>query len=139
MHFVSQTFSLSTKIQHFVNLFAALCYGDDLGAESRPEEADPKSKKKPNKSRGKKKKNSGDDLAMAYKDEEPLKTYGKEDGKVEDRTIEVFPPKAVAMHRVRWNMNKGSERWLCYGGAAGLVRCQEIVLSDFDKKLAMKR
>ena len=57
----------------------------------------------------------------------------------EARTNEVFPPKMVAMHKVRWNMNKGSERWLCYGGAAGLVRCQEIVLSDFDRKLAMKR
>lgn len=76
---------------------------------------------------------------MVCRDEEPLKTQGKEDRKDEERTIEVFPPKAVAMHRVRWNMNKGSERWLCYGGAAGLVRCQEIVLSDFDKKLAMKR
>ncbi|KAE8098519.1 hypothetical protein FH972_016576 [Carpinus fangiana] len=115
----------------------ALCYGDDLGAESGPEEADPKSEKKTNKNRGKKK--SGDDLALVYRVEEPQKTHGKEDKKVEDRTIEVFPPKAVAMHRVRWNMNTGSERWLCYGGAAGLVRCQEIVLSDFDKKLAMKR
>ncbi|MQL72576.1 hypothetical protein Taro_004935, partial [Colocasia esculenta] len=38
----------------------------------------------------------------------------------------VFPPKIVAMHRVRWNINKGSERWLCYGGAAGIIRCQEI-------------
>ncbi|KAH7663447.1 general transcription factor 3C polypeptide 2 protein [Dioscorea alata] len=37
-----------------------------------------------------------------------------------------FPSKILAMHRVRWNMNKGSERWLCYGGAAGIVRCQEI-------------
>jgi hypothetical protein len=27
---------------------------------------------------------------------------------------------------VRWNMNKGSERWLCYGGAAGIIRCQRI-------------
>lgn len=137
MHFVSPTFSLSTKIQHIVNLVTALCYGDDPGAESGPEETYPKSEKKQNKSSGKK--NSGDDLALVCRDEEPLKTQGKEDRKVEDRPIEVFPPKAVAMHRVRWNMNKGSERWLCYGGAAGLVRCQEIVLSDFDKKLAMKR
>ncbi|KAK1322689.1 hypothetical protein QJS10_CPA02g00941 [Acorus calamus] len=38
----------------------------------------------------------------------------------------VFPPKMAAMHKVRWNMNKGSERWLCYGGAAGLIRCQKI-------------
>lgn len=45
--------------------------------------------------------------------------------------IEVFPSKAVAMHRVRWNVNKGSERWLCYGGAAGLVRFQEVDFSVF--------
>ncbi|KAG0473222.1 hypothetical protein HPP92_015079 [Vanilla planifolia] len=37
-----------------------------------------------------------------------------------------FPPKSVALHKVRWNMNKGSGRWLCYGGAAGIVRCQAI-------------
>ncbi|XP_050380080.1 uncharacterized protein LOC126797498 isoform X2 [Argentina anserina] len=52
---------------------------------------------------------------------------------------EVFPSKLVAMHRVRWNMNKGSERWLCYGGAAGIVRCQEIVLSEIDTKWARKK
>ncbi|KAK1426015.1 hypothetical protein QVD17_14682 [Tagetes erecta] len=40
--------------------------------------------------------------------------------------IEVLPPKIVATHRVRWNMNKGSERWLCSGGAAGIIWCQEI-------------
>ncbi|KAL0347074.1 UNVERIFIED_CONTAM: hypothetical protein Scaly_1723400, partial [Sesamum calycinum] len=40
--------------------------------------------------------------------------------------VEVFPPKIVAMHKVRWNVNKGREKWLCYGGAAGLVRCQEV-------------
>jgi general transcription factor 3C polypeptide 2 len=137
MHFVSQTFSLSTKSQHIVNLVAALCYSEDPGAESGPEEAYPKSEKKPNKSSSKK--NPVDDLALVCRDEEPPKAQGKENRKVEDQTIEVFPPKPVAMHRVRWNMNKGSERWLCYGGAAGLVRCQEIVLSDFDKKLAMKR
>ncbi|KAH9611142.1 hypothetical protein KSS87_004805 [Heliosperma pusillum] len=49
--------------------------------------------------------------------------------------VEVPPPKLQAMYRVRWNMNKGSERWLCYGGAAGIVRCQEIVVPQFDKKL----
>ncbi|KAF6166037.1 hypothetical protein GIB67_012934 [Kingdonia uniflora] len=42
-----------------------------------------------------------------------------------------FPSKMVALHKVRWNMNKGSERWLCYGGAAGILRCQEIPLSYF--------
>ncbi|KAL3628329.1 hypothetical protein CASFOL_027375 [Castilleja foliolosa] len=40
--------------------------------------------------------------------------------------VEKFPEKIVAMHRVSWNVNKGSYRWLCYGGAAGLVRCQKI-------------
>lgn len=52
-----------------------------------------------------------------------------EKGEVE-KEIDVFPPKMVAMHRVRWNMNKGSERWLCFGGAAGIVRCQYIDKSD---------
>lgn len=47
--------------------------------------------------------------------------------------IDIFPPKIVAMHRIRWNMNKGSERWLCSGGAAGIVRCQEINHCVFDK------
>ncbi|XP_027936826.1 uncharacterized protein LOC114191681 isoform X2 [Vigna unguiculata] len=52
---------------------------------------------------------------------------------------EIFPPKMAALHKVRWNMNKGSERWLCFGGACGVVRCQEIVYSDIDKKWALKK
>ena len=122
-----------------VNLVAALCYGDDPGTESGTEEAltCPKSKKRPN-SRSSNKKNPEDDLALVCRDEEPSHTQEKENGKAEARTIEVFPPKIVAMRRVRWNMNKGSERWLCYGGEAGVVRCQEIVLSDVDRKLALK-
>lgn len=44
---------------------------------------------------------------------------------------DVLPPKIVAMQRVRWNMNKGSERWLCFGGAAGIIRCQKIPLSTY--------
>ncbi|KAL6574964.1 hypothetical protein OROMI_012249 [Orobanche minor] len=52
-------------------------------------------------------------------------------GDVQKQEIEVFPPKIVAMHRVRWNVNKGSERWLCYGGAAGLVRFQQVDSSDY--------
>lgn len=51
------------------------------------------------------------------------------------KQVEVPPPKIVSMYKVRWNMNKGSERWLCYGGAAGIVRCQEIVSPKFDNKL----
>jgi len=41
--------------------------------------------------------------------------------------VERFPLRVVAVHRVRWNINKGRERWLAYGGAAGLVRCQQIL------------
>lgn len=51
----------------------------------------------------------------------------EEESMANDEEKDVFPPKIVAMHRVRWNMNKGSERLLCYGGAAGIVRCQEII------------
>ncbi|KAJ6778877.1 hypothetical protein OIU74_002627 [Salix koriyanagi] len=47
--------------------------------------------------------------------------------------------KIVAMHRVRWNVNKGRERWLYSGGAAGIVRRQENKWSDVDICLAMKR
>ncbi|KAG2686544.1 hypothetical protein I3760_09G010400 [Carya illinoinensis] len=117
----------------------ALCYGDDPSTESGPVEAlrHPKSKKRPKKSSSGKIPEDGQ--ALVCRDEEPPKAQGKEHVKVEARAIDAFPPKIVAMHRVRWNMNKGSERWLCYGGAAGVVRCQEIVLSDVDKKLAMKR
>uniref|UniRef100_A0A0E0G5E4 Uncharacterized protein n=1 Tax=Oryza nivara TaxID=4536 RepID=A0A0E0G5E4_ORYNI len=43
-------------------------------------------------------------------------------GSESPENFEVFPPKAVAMHRLRWTMNKGSEKWLCYGGAAGIIR-----------------
>ena len=42
------------------------------------------------------------------------------------KDLKVIPPNSVALHQVRWNMNKGSERWLCYGGAAGIIRCQRI-------------
>lgn len=45
--------------------------------------------------------------------------------------MEHLPPKIVAMQRVRWNVNKGGEKWLCHGGTAGLVRCQELDFSSF--------
>ncbi|KAI3746249.1 hypothetical protein L6452_08673 [Arctium lappa] len=51
------------------------------------------------------------------------KSKGKRD---EEGEVVPPPPKIVGMHGVRWNMNKGSERWLSYGGAAGILRCQEI-------------
>ncbi|XP_057777850.1 uncharacterized protein LOC130996573 isoform X2 [Salvia miltiorrhiza] len=45
--------------------------------------------------------------------------------------MEALPPKMVAMHTVRWNVNKGGEKWLCSGGAAGLVRCHQPHSSIF--------
>ncbi|CAA7410322.1 unnamed protein product [Spirodela intermedia] len=47
-----------------------------------------------------------------------------------DQDFLAFPPKIVAMHRVRWNTNEGSQRWLCSGGASGIIRCQVIHLPD---------
>ena len=54
----------------------ALCYGNDLGTESGPEEAltYPKSKQRLN---------SEDDQALVCRDEEPPNAHGKENGKVE--------------------------------------------------------
>lgn len=42
--------------------------------------------------------------------------------KMEERSAQeydVLPPQIVAMQRERRNVNKGSERWLCFGGATG--------------------
>lgn len=63
-------------------------------------------------------------LLCEGEDVDKLGGTSKEDRGEEE--IEVFPAKNVAMHRIRWNVNKGSEKWLCYGGAAGLLHCQEI-------------
>ncbi|XP_051116469.1 uncharacterized protein LOC127241453 isoform X2 [Andrographis paniculata] len=65
---------------------------------------------------------------MKVDQENPSCTNEEADG---DTEMEAFPPKNVAMHRVRWNPNKGSEQWLCYGGAAGLVRCRGLDFSVF--------
>ncbi|XP_038699788.1 uncharacterized protein LOC119997075 isoform X2 [Tripterygium wilfordii] len=125
----------------------ALCYGDDPGTECGTDEtlASCKSKTRPKSESSKKnakddeallcrdedssKKKAKDDQGFVCEDEEP-DMHDKENGKGgKSNQTEDFPSKTVAMHRVRWNMNKGSERWLCYGGAAGIVRCQEIMTS----------
>uniref|UniRef100_N1QWY6 General transcription factor 3C polypeptide 2 n=1 Tax=Aegilops tauschii TaxID=37682 RepID=N1QWY6_AEGTA len=66
--------------------------------------------------------------ALALADPLMLENGGTCNVPVDEDTedFELFPPKAVALHRLRWNMNKGSEKWLCYGGAAGIIRCQRI-------------
>ncbi|KAI9090686.1 hypothetical protein K1719_028539 [Acacia pycnantha] len=111
--------------------------GDNSGLEVAPAEA-PTTTERPTKlkSGGSNKKKPVDSKALVCVDDE---TAGGDNEVNEGSVPEAFPPKIVALHRVRWNMNKGSERWLCYGGAGGVVRCQEIVLSDIDKKYAAKR
>ncbi|XP_024527606.1 uncharacterized protein LOC112345349 isoform X2 [Selaginella moellendorffii] len=41
-------------------------------------------------------------------------------------TVEEMPSKLVAVHRVKWNPNKSSAGWVCYGGAAGIIRCRLV-------------
>ncbi|KAI3924850.1 hypothetical protein MKW98_031101 [Papaver atlanticum] len=80
------------------------------------------------KTKASKKKTSAADQALAISEEAAENSDGGEENQKEEKQMEidVFPSKIVALHKVRWNMNKGSGRWLCYGGAAGIVRCQEI-------------
>ncbi|XP_059306074.1 uncharacterized protein LOC132057474 isoform X1 [Lycium ferocissimum] len=93
----------------------ALCYGNDPNVDG-----------------------GSDDELVAQKSNQTSKTKTKTTSKsteaVEEEQkrlkekFEVLPPKNLSINRVRWNINKGSERWLCYGGTAGLVRCQKIDL-----------
>lgn len=114
-------------IIHFV---AALCYGDDPGVGSASEDMMMVAEKSNEASKSKtssKKKSKADQALVCRSDDLEEAVQREGDEKVEvGGEIEVLPPKIIAMHRVRWNMNKGSERWLCYGGASGFLRCQEI-------------
>lgn len=106
----------------------ALCYGDDPGIDSGSEDmmAAEKSKKaSKSKTSSKKQPKADQSLVCRADDPEPVRREDNEKVDIGDE-IELLPPKIIAMHRVRWNMNKGSERWLCYGGASGILRCQEI-------------
>uniref|UniRef100_M1AHV3 DNA binding protein n=3 Tax=Solanum tuberosum TaxID=4113 RepID=M1AHV3_SOLTU len=89
----------------------ALCYGNDPNVEG----------------------GSDDELASQTSKTKTKSTSQKPEAAEEEGTqsrqkFEKLTPKILSIHRIRWNMNKGSERWLCYGGAAGLVRCQQIDL-----------
>ncbi|KDP42720.1 hypothetical protein JCGZ_23660 [Jatropha curcas] len=110
------------------NQLSVLCDGDDPGMQYRDNEtlAALKSRIKP-KSQKASTIMDGKDKTLICMDEgqDGVQERESEKGKPANK-IEVLPPDIVAMHRVRWNMNKGSERWLCSGGAAGIVRCQEI-------------
>ncbi|KAL5862326.1 hypothetical protein ACOSQ3_003613 [Xanthoceras sorbifolium] len=121
------------------NQIPALCYGDDPESEpDLPSSATLKSRKEL-KSKNSNRKKADDDQALVCIDEEASDIRGTKNGKGESgNEVEVLPPKIVALHSVRWNMNRGSERWLCYGGAAGIVRCQEIRVPYADKKPSKK-
>lgn len=96
-------------------------------------------RKQKTKSKSSSKKNPKKDQAALCSYEEAENLENKEDRKEEGgNEIEVFPSKIVALHRVRWNMNKGSEGWLCYGGAAGIVRCQKITAGVLKKDLVKR-
>jgi general transcription factor 3C polypeptide 2 len=75
---------------------------------------------------------SGDDKALVSATDPPPKSNEESNATMEtshedgDNCHSAFPPKLVALHKVRWNKNKGTERWLCYGGASGMVRLQKI-------------
>ena len=102
-----------------LNVYAALCKRGDLDSEFGPDCMAVTETREA----GKVKTSSNSEA-----DQRPI-MVGEDNpdimrGEVEE--VEVFPSKTVAMHRVRWNTNKGSENWLCYGGAAGVVRFQEI-------------
>ncbi|RDX97408.1 General transcription factor 3C polypeptide 2 [Mucuna pruriens] len=120
----------------------AIGASENVGLESGSEEAlcSMKQPKRPKLNSSSKKK-PAESLSLVCRDDDvSTNTPGADEEKSDFGNIpEVFPPKMAALHRVRWNMNKGSEKWLCFGGASGLVRCQEIVYSDLDKKLALKK
>jgi len=128
----------SLLIIKFVKLVAALCYGDDPGMYDGSDETltASKNKKKPKSKSGSKKQEGEDQALTCIEQDDKQKGRGKDGA---GNVIESIPPKIVAMHRVRWSMNIGSERWLCSGGAAGIVRCQEIKMSGVDICLARKR
>ncbi|XP_070006998.1 uncharacterized protein [Nicotiana sylvestris] len=102
----------------------ALCYGNDPNVEGgSDDELVAQKSKQASKAKTKttSKKPKASDCALICNEEEPTRLREK---------LEELPPKDVSINRVRWNMNRGSERWLCYGGTAGLVRCQQIDLSS---------
>ncbi|GAB2230671.1 hypothetical protein Drorol1_Dr00014952 [Drosera rotundifolia] len=107
----------------------ALCYDDEPGSQDIAPIV--------NKCKAGNRKEPTNGQACSSPDKDAQSNTGEADGKrrTGDDKIEVLPSKVVAMHRVRWNLNKGSEHWLCYGGAAGILRCQEVFALDMRKKL----
>ncbi|TXG58302.1 hypothetical protein EZV62_016131 [Acer yangbiense] len=124
------------KGKNLDNQIPALCYGNDPESESDLPLATMKSRKEQKSGNSNRKKTDCDQALVCIDEEEASNIQGNKNEKGEaGKEVEVIPPKMVALHKVRWNMNSGSERWLCYGGAAGIVRCQEIMMPPYtDKK-----
>ncbi|XP_056683473.1 uncharacterized protein [Spinacia oleracea] len=124
------------KFQKVDDPVLALCYGDDTGKEDTNEAETSTSVQEGSKGKTGNSRKGNDDQVLICPVGNGENMNGKAEVKQEVAAeMEVLPPKVVSMYKVRWNMNKGSQRWLCYGGAAGIVRCQEIVAPEFDKKL----
>ena len=110
------TLILSLLLVQVNTLFLSLL-GEELEDLENPEFNQPEKRRKISKSQ---KKIQGE-VTLVEEEQEGLQISS-----TSNEDFLVFPPKIVAMHRVRWNPNLGSERWLCYGGAAGIIRCQVI-------------
>lgn len=105
--------------------------GDELGEDMEHPELDQPAKRKPASKSPRKKKKSPDETSRGVDSvEEEQDNLQAGATRQPDQDFLAFPPKIVAMHRVRWNTNRGSERWLCSGGAAGIIRCQVIHPQD---------
>ena len=113
--------------------------GDDSAVEVSGSTKAASKRKQTTNSKSSSKRTPKNDPAALLSHEEAENLENKEARKKEGgNEIEVFPSKIVALHRIRWNMNKGSERWLCYGGAAGILRCQKITAGVLKKDLVKR-
>lgn len=117
----------------FVLAFCSIClsllasfFGGDCAILSGYADSQVSQKTKPKSGRSKKNDSLMEEEASKIDDREEILAICKT--KDEGSEFEALPLKDVAFYRVRWNNKKGSERWLCYGGAAGIIRCQQITL-----------
>lgn len=99
----------------------ALCYGGEAGTETT---YGSNNIEEGGKKRNGKKTLKNDQLGLVCADENT--EIEMMESEVKENEVETLPSKIVAVHRIRWNQNRGSENWLCYGGAAGILRCQKI-------------
>ncbi|KAG0585438.1 hypothetical protein KC19_2G011500 [Ceratodon purpureus] len=96
--------------------------GNPLDME-KPGNKKKKAEEKPSgKSKKSKKSDTGDDAG-----EEPAEDSEAGDFQNPSDNVQNLPVRVVAVQRLRWNCNSGREKWLAYGGAAGIIRCQYVL------------